>query len=175
MSARFAFCRKPACFRSRSIFLFSRSSHWWSVSSARYSSHVIASNRLSLICWWCRWAMAPKRIAFNFSIVWLLFIVFNFVWWILFVCGGTPYVGVDRYMGFCGLRVEYRRPIHVVLQDVLYMVVRGSLSLKRSFAGIVESFRPIGFMELDDPHGTFVTYFRIIMGDQYSFHAAQYM
>ena len=55
------------------------------------------------------------------------------------------------------------------------MVVRGSLSLKRSFAGIVESFRAIGFMELDDSHGTFVTYFRIIMGDQYSFHAAQYM
>ncbi len=95
----------------------------------------------------------------------------------LFVSRGTSDVWMNRDMGLCLLQVliEQRCFIHIVFKDVLYMLVRRSLSLQCSFTGIVEPLRTIGLVKLDDTHSPFITYFRIIMGGQDFLYAAQYI
>lgn len=55
------------------------------------------------------------------------------------------------------------------------MVVGRSLSLQGSLTGVIESFRAIGFVKLEDSHSPFITYFKILMRGEDFLNTVQYI
>lgn len=97
--------------------------------------------------------------------------------YVLSVSGGTPYVPVVRDMALVlfEVPVEQGAFVQVVLQDVPDPHIGNGICLQGPFTGIVQAFRPVGLMELYDPHGPFISYFRIVPLGEYRLHTAQYM
>ena len=96
---------------------------------------------------------------------------------LLLICRGTPQVIVlgDVWFIFFKVLVKQGAFVQVVFQDIFNAQVSNRVCLQSSFTGIIQSLGAIGFMELDDPHSSFISYFRIVYRGDYFLNTAQHV
>src|SRR5690606_38214616 len=94
-----------------------------------------------------------------------------------FISRGAPDIMMLSDMGFMLFKVLVKQGafVQVVFEDVFDAHIGGGIRRLGSSAGVVESLGALGFMELEESHGSFVAYLRIIPLGQDRLHTAHHM